>query len=92
MLTKKHMRPQVSSKLPLTMGKKKSHRKGEQQGGGSIPQHCSPTSQRGHVTGSSPPGGSAGPTCPAAPCRLGRIFQPWLSSEMGSADPGLWCY
>lgn len=89
MLTKKHVRPQVSSKLPLTMGKKKNHTKSEQQGGGSIPPALRSHPAEGTCHKQKAPGDSAGPTCPAAPCRLGRIFRPCLGSEMGSTDPRL---
>lgn len=64
MLTKKHRRPQESSKLPLTMAEKKiSHMK--QQGGGSIPP-----AQRSHLTEKTchkeqPPAGQCWPHLPS---------------------------
>lgn len=65
MLTKKHVRPQVSSKLTMTMGEKINHMKSEHQGGGTIPPSTTVPPHRRDVSQAEAPGGQCWPHLPS---------------------------
>lgn len=80
MLTKKHLRPQVSSKVPLTMGEKNKPWEGRAAGRWEHPISTVSHLPEGTCHNSSSQEGSAGPTCPALPAWEDFPAMAWLGN------------